>query len=75
MPDYTPTASAAEVSCREFAAEFPTANVLRGVALAESGAVAWHALEALFVRSMHAALDACECDVVDGPHATTRCCF
>jgi hypothetical protein len=48
----------AENECREFAAEFPTANVLRGIALAEAGTISWIALSAVFARGLRAGLDA-----------------
>lgn len=38
------TITEAEAQVREFAANFPTANVLRGVELAESGRITWFQL-------------------------------
>ena len=47
-----------ETICREYAGKFPTPNVLRGVALAESGRITWTALAGLFARSLEAGLAA-----------------
>lgn len=43
--------------CREFATQFPTPNVQRGVRLAEAGLIEWQRLAALFERSLGRALD------------------
>lgn len=48
--------SSAESAVREFAAQFATPNVLNAVALCESGVLSWEAVEALFTRSLGAAL-------------------
>lgn len=40
----TITITEAEAQVREFAAEFPTENVLRGIALCESGRISWFQL-------------------------------
>ena len=38
------TITEAEAQVREFATEFPGANVLRGIALCESGRISWFQL-------------------------------
>lgn len=38
------TITEAEAQVREFAAQFPTPNVLRGIALCESGRISWFQL-------------------------------
>jgi hypothetical protein len=45
-----------EREAREFAAEFPTPNVLRAVALAESGRLTWEQIHGLFRKSLGVAL-------------------
>lgn len=48
-----PTRSQAfEVECREFAAEFPTPNVLQAIAYAESGRLSWEQIYGLFHNSL-----------------------
>lgn len=47
----TITAAEAEFMCRTFAGVYPTANVLRGVALCEAGTLAWVDVAAVFARS------------------------
>lgn len=44
MAAHTLTITEAEAQVREFAAEFPTPNVLKGVALCESGRISWFQL-------------------------------
>lgn len=51
----TPTIQA---EVREFAREFPTPNVLRAVALCESGRLEWAEVHELFRRSLGAGLAA-----------------
>lgn len=55
---HTTTPSLAETEAREFAAQFPTANVLRGIELAEAGRVGWGPLRDLFARSLGDAVQA-----------------
>lgn len=50
-------ASVAEADVRAFAAEYPTPNVRRAVALCESGELAWSDVAALFCRSLESALN------------------
>lgn len=50
----TPTAYESE--CRMFAAQHPTPNTLRAIALGESGQLAWCELHALFTASLAAAI-------------------
>lgn len=52
----TLTTAQAEEQVREFAAEFPTPNVLQGVELAEAGVITWHAMYRLCCEAMTAAL-------------------
>lgn len=49
----------AETEAREFAAQYPTANVLAGIAHAEAGRVAWDRLRDLFASSLAEALGTC----------------
>lgn len=49
-------AAEAEALCREFARVYPSANVLRGIALCESGRLAWVDVAALFARSAAVAM-------------------
>jgi hypothetical protein len=51
-----PTASPAEQDVRLFAAEFPTPQVQRALALCESGRLAWGDVAELFRRSLGSAL-------------------
>jgi hypothetical protein len=56
-PDaFTPYVSDAERDVRAFAAEFPTAQTLRAVALCESGRLSWLSVAELFARSLGSAL-------------------
>lgn len=52
----TLTTAQAEEQVREFAAEFPTPNVLRGVALAKDGLITWHDMYQLCCSAMREAL-------------------
>jgi hypothetical protein len=56
MTANTITTTASETVCREFAAQFPTANVLRGIALCESGRITWAQLEGLCTSALADAL-------------------
>lgn len=47
----TTYAAEAETLARDFAAAYPTANVLRAISLCESGRLAWVDVAALFARS------------------------
>lgn len=42
----------AEYQCREFAAQYPTPNVLRALAYAESGRLTWDQIAQLFRDSL-----------------------
>ena len=42
----------AEAVCREFAAEFPTPNVRRAIALCEAGTLSWFKVEEVFRASL-----------------------
>ena len=44
-------------SCREFAAQYPSDNVRRAIALAESGTITWHDVAGLFRRALTKALE------------------
>lgn len=46
----------AETEARDFAAHYPTANVLEGIRHAEAGRVGWGPLRDLFARSLGEAL-------------------
>jgi hypothetical protein len=46
------TIADAEAVCREFAAEFTTANVQRAIALAEAGTLSWFEVETVFRQSL-----------------------
>ena len=52
------TATAAETVVREFAAQFPTPNVLRAVALCESGRITWEQVEGIAREALTKALAA-----------------
>lgn len=54
----TTTTREAEAQCREFAAQHPTANVRKAIALCESGRLSWVEVYALFHRSLTAGLAA-----------------
>jgi hypothetical protein len=45
-------ASTFEQDCRAFAAEFPTPNVLRAVALCAQGTLTWEQVSDLFTKSL-----------------------
>lgn len=51
-------ASTLETEVREFAREFPTPNVLRAVALCESGRLDWAQVAELFRTSLAKGLEA-----------------
>lgn len=51
-----PTASPAEQDVRSFAAEFPTPQVRRALAMCESGRLGWDDVAELFRRSLGYAL-------------------
>jgi len=55
MTTTTTHAAEAEALSRQFAASWPTPNVLRGVALAESGRITWVQLAAVLAKSYGAA--------------------
>lgn len=48
--------SNAEIVCREFAAQYPTANVQKAIAYAEAGALPWTDLARLFEDSLRKGL-------------------
>jgi hypothetical protein len=52
---HTTFATEAETLARAFAVTYPTPNVLRAIALCESGRLAWVDVAALFARSYGAA--------------------
>ena len=54
----TTTTSPAEAVCRDFAAQYPTPNVQRGVRLAEEGAITWEALARVAEKALRDALAA-----------------
>lgn len=54
----TPDEAALEAVCRDFARQFPTANVLRAIELAEAGELRWGQIAGLFERSLGEALEA-----------------
>jgi hypothetical protein len=57
VPVTTPIQTAAEADARAFAAEFPTPNTLRAIALCEAGILSWSEVAALFARSLAAGLE------------------
>lgn len=50
------TTASAEQFCRDFAAEFPTPNVLRAIELVEAGRLTWEQIAGLFGRSLESGL-------------------
>lgn len=52
------TTTTAEQDVREFAAQFPTANVQRAVRLCEAGVVTWEQVAEVFRKSLAAGLAA-----------------
>jgi hypothetical protein len=53
---FNTTTAVLETEVREFAAQFPTPNVLRGVALCEEGRITWAQLHDLCKVSLAKAL-------------------
>jgi hypothetical protein len=51
-------ASTSESLVREFAAEFPTPNVLRAIALCEAGTISWEQAAEIFRVSLATGLEA-----------------
>lgn len=51
-------ASTIESQCREFAAQFPTPNVQRAIALCESGRISWEDAYGVFTASLSDGLKA-----------------
>jgi hypothetical protein len=56
MATTSTTTRSAESDVRAFAQQFPTANVLRALALCESGRLDWQPVADLFARSLAAGL-------------------
>lgn len=50
------TASQVETEVREFAAQFPTPNVLRAIAYCESGRLTWEQVHPICVEALAKAL-------------------
>lgn len=57
MAAYT-TATAEELAVRDFAAAYPTPNVLRALALCESGDLTWGEVVPLFTKALVAGITA-----------------
>jgi hypothetical protein len=52
----TTTTTSVEAEVREFAAQFPTPNVLRAIALCESGRLTWAQVHPICVEALTKAL-------------------
>jgi hypothetical protein len=52
----TTTSVNAELTCREFAREFPSANVRRAIQLAEAGTLTWAQVEGIFASALRGGL-------------------